>query len=128
MWIHLNIYIIIFNSFCVFFLEHFDFFKMFSLPSVMSDMVFHKKSELPFFWPNKTKDRQKVSSFYQVRITNPYGNFSNQINLKGSSVFRKSKFCGGLQYWLYNSKYTSRSCTSLEHSFSFYKYSYQVRP
>ena len=77
----------------------FWFFKIFLLLSTKFDMVFCKISELSFFWPSKTKYRKWVPSFPQVRITNPYGNFSIQINLKlkDSSVFLKSKFCGDLQ-------------------------------
>ena len=42
MRIHLKIYVIIFDSFCMLLLEHLDVFWMFLLPLVMFDMFFVK--------------------------------------------------------------------------------------
>ena len=49
---HLKIYVILFNSFCLFLSEHIDVFWMFLLPTVKSKTVIQ----------NKKKDRQSVAS------------------------------------------------------------------
>ena len=60
MCIHLKIYIIIFDSFCVFFLEHFDFFKMLLLLSAMFDTVFAKTQNFHFHDQIKQKTDNKL--------------------------------------------------------------------
>ena len=53
MCFHLKIYVILFNSFCVFLLEHFDVFLMFLLlPAIKSKTIMQ----------NKTEDKQSVAS------------------------------------------------------------------
>ena len=54
MCFHLKIYVILFNSFCVFLLEHIDVFLMFLLlPAIKNKTIIQ----------NKTEDRQSVASF-----------------------------------------------------------------
>ena len=54
MHFHLKIYVILFNSFCVFLLEHIDVFLMFLLlPAIKNKTIIQ----------NKTEDRQSVASF-----------------------------------------------------------------
>ena len=42
MYAHQKICLMIFDSFCVFLLEHFDVFWVFLLPPTMFDMAFYK--------------------------------------------------------------------------------------
>ena len=88
-------------------------------------MVFHKNSELPFLRPNKTKGRQEVLFSHQVRMTNSYGNSSNQINLSNSSVFWKSKFWGCLQLMVMHFKIrrTSSGGVQVFQTQAFFRYS-----
>ena len=121
MCIHLKIYIVKFDSFCVLLLEHFDFFDCYY--SCLSCLIwfFAKTQNFHFHDQIKQKTSNKFHPLIKWEITNQYGNFSNHINIKESTVFQKSKYWGGLQCWLYISKCFSTSYTSLEISHSFYK-------
>ena len=59
MCIHLKIYIIIFDSFCVLLLEHFDLFSMFLVLSAMFDIVFRKTQHFNFYDQIKLKTGNK---------------------------------------------------------------------
>ena len=60
---HLKIYLKLFNSFCVFLLEHIGFFWMFLLllAITMNTII-----------QNKREDRQSVTSFSWARLTRPW--------------------------------------------------------
>ena len=61
------------------------------------DMVFLKNSELPFSWPNETKDGQYVLLSHKLRNKKTYRETFKPNKLKGQI---KSKFWVSLQYWL----------------------------
>ena len=62
MCFHLKIYVILFNSSCVFLLEHIDVFWIFLLlPTIKNKTIIQ----------NKTEDRQSVTSSSWARLTNP---------------------------------------------------------
>ena len=98
----------------------FWFFWLFLQLSVMI-WFFAKNQNFHFHDQIKQNTSNKFHPLIKWEITNQYGNFSNHINIKESSVFQKSKYWGGLQCWLYISKCFSTSYTSLEISHSFYK-------
>ena len=78
----LKIYVIFFNSFCVFLLEHIDVLGMFLLlPAIKNKTIIG----------NKTEDRQYQSHPPVERGLQTRGNFSIQINLQDSSVSGNSK-------------------------------------
>ena len=78
MCFHLRIFLKLFNSSCVFLLEHIDVFWMFLLlPAIKNKTVIQ----------NKTEDRQSITSSNWVRLTNLY------------KVFKPSKPTRQLSFW-----------------------------
>ena len=101
MCFHLKIYVMLFNSFCVFLLEHIDAFWMFlQLPAIKNNTIIQ----------NKEEDRISVTSSSWARLTNAW------------KLFKPNKPTRQLSFWefkilrlftiidyIYTSKYTSRS-------------------
>ena len=90
MCIHLKIYIINFDSFYVLLWERFNFFECFYSCLPCLTWFFPKTWNFHFYNQIKQKTGSKFHSCIKWEITKPRGNFSNQINLKDSPVFRKS--------------------------------------
>ena len=92
-----NLYNNIWLSLCVVFGAFWFFFKYFysCLPCLI--WLFAKNLNFYFHEQIKQKTGNKFHSPIKWEIKNPYGNISNQVNLKDSSVFQRSKFWGGLQ-------------------------------
>ena len=113
MCFHLKIYVILFNSFCVFLLEHIDIFWM---------LLLLLATENNTIMQNEKEDRESVTSSSWVRLANPWKLFKQ--------TYKTAQFLGiqyfemVYYYWLYTSKYTSWSCISL--ALFFKKDAYQV--
>ena len=73
MCVHLKIYEIISDSFCVFPLEHFDVFECFYSCWLCSNMVFCKDHFVmtTLLWPNKTKGRQYIPFYHREYQSKP---------------------------------------------------------
>ena len=68
-WFHLKIYVILFNSFCVFLLEHIYVFWLFLLlPAIKNKTIIQ----------NKTEDRQSVASSQLSEMTKPMETFQTK--------------------------------------------------
>ena len=96
MCFHLKIYLILFNSFCMFWLEHIDVFLMFLLLLAIKNKTIIQ---------NKTEDRQSVTSSNWARRTNPRQLFKPNKPTRQLSFWEIQKFEVVWHYWLYTSKY-----------------------
>ena len=92
-------------------LEHFDIFSMFLLLSAMFDMIFCKNI-LGWNFHFYDQIKQKPGNRFQTSIEQEQG-YLRFLEVKIFWVV--------CNYWLYTSKYTSRSYTSLAINLSFYK-------
>ena len=97
MCFRLKIYVILFNSFCVFLSEHIDAFWMFLLlPAIKNKTIIQ----------NKTEDRQSGRSSSWARLTNPWKLFKPNKPTRQLS-FWEFRFWGGLQLLIIDLSYTS---------------------
>ena len=95
--IHLKIYITMFGFLRVFLLEYFDVFSMFLRCPCLTGF-FEKVFQQNFRFYDQIKEKTDNSSHPPIKQEKQtHGNFSNQMNLKDSSVFWKSKPLGGVQ-------------------------------
>ena len=78
MCFHLKVYAILFNSFCVFLLEHVNVFWIFLLLLAIKGTTIIQ---------NKTEDRQSATSSNWARLTNPW------------KLFKPNKITRQLSFW-----------------------------